>query len=216
MELYVDSADVKAIREIASWGVLRGATTNPTLLSQQEGDPRDILYEICEIVDGPVSAEVVSRDVDGMVREARELAAIHKHIVVKLPMTEEGLKATHILSKEGIRVNMTLVFTPSQALLAAAAGATFVSPFLGRLDDISSFGVTLIENLVEIFDQHGLETRILAASIRHPMHVVEVALAGADIASIPPKVFKQMVKHPLTDIGLERFIEDWKKAGKRL
>ncbi len=216
MKFFIDTADLKEIRELASWGIIEGATTNPTLLSRQEGDPVEILREICEIVDGPVSAEVVSTEAEGMVREARELAKIHKHIVIKIPMTAEGLKAVKQLSREGIRTNVTLVFSPVQALMAARAGADFVSPFVGRLDDISSYGMSLVEDIVDIFSNYpDIKTQVIAASIRHPMHVLEAAKIGADIATVPPKVLRQLVKHPLTDIGIERFLADWEKVKAR-
>ncbi len=217
MKLFIDTADLKEIREIASWGIVEGATTNPTLLSKQEGHPHDILREICEIVKGPVSAEVVSQDHEGMVREARELAKIHEHIVIKIPFGIEGLKAVKQLSGEGIKTNVTLVFSPSQALLAARAGANYISPFVGRLDDISNDGMEIVAQIVEIFNNYpDIETEVIVASIRHPMHVVEAALLGAPIATIPPKVFRQMVKHPLTDIGIERFLKDWEKVKDRM
>lgn len=217
MKLFIDTADLKEIREIASWGIVEGATTNPTLLSRQEGHPHDILREICEIVKGPVSAEVVSQDHEGMVREARELAKIHEHIVIKIPFGIEGLKAVKQLSGEGIKTNVTLVFSPSQALLAARAGANYISPFVGRLDDISNDGMEIVAQIVEIFNNYpDIETEVIVASIRHPMHVVEAALLGAPIATIPPKVFRQMVKHPLTDIGIERFLKDWEKVKDRM
>ncbi len=216
MKFFIDTADLKEIRELASWGIIEGATTNPTLLSRQEGDPVEILREICEIVNGPVSAEVVSTEADGMVKEARELAKIHKHIVIKIPMTAEGLKAVKQLSSEGIRTNVTLVFSPVQALMAARAGADFVSPFVGRLDDISSYGMRLVEDIVEIFSNYpDIKTQVIVASVRHPMHVLEAAKIGADIATVPPKVLRQLVKHPLTDIGIERFLADWEKVKAR-
>ncbi len=217
MRLFIDTADLKEIREIASWGIIEGATTNPTLISQQEGHPHDILREICEIVQGPVSAEVVSQDHKGMIEEARELAKIHEHIVIKIPFGIEGLKAVKALSSEGIKTNVTLVFSPSQALMAARAGATYISPFVGRLDDISNDGMEIVAQIVDIFYNYpDIETQVIVASIRHPMHVVEAALIGAPIATIPPKVFRQMVKHPLTDIGIERFLKDWEKVKDRL
>ncbi len=216
MKFFIDTADLKEIRELAEWGIIEGATTNPTLLSRQEGDPIEILREICEIVNGPVSAEVVSTDAEGMVREARDLAKIHENIVIKIPMTAEGLKAVKQLSKEGIRTNVTLVFSPVQALLAAKAGASFVSPFVGRLDDISSYGMSLVEDIVTIFGNYPeIETEVIVASIRHPMHVLEAAKLGAHIATVPPKVLRALVKHPLTDIGIERFLADWEKVKAR-
>ena len=215
MKIFVDTANIKEIEELVSWGIIEGATTNPTLISREEGDPEDIIKKICELVKGPVSAEVVSQDAEGMIKEARELAKIDKHVVIKIPMTVEGLKAIKVLSKEGIKCNTTLVFTPMQALLAAKAGARYVSPFVGRLDDISSYGMRLIEDILTIFDNYGFNTEVIVASIRHPMHVLEAALMGAHIATIPPKVIRQLVNHPLTDIGIERFLKDWEKVKKR-
>lgn len=215
MKIFLDTAHIEDIREIASWGIIDGVTTNPTLLSKEKGDPRDILREICEIVQGPVSAEVIAQETGEMVKEALELTKIHDLIVVKIPITVDGLKATKILSGEGVRVNTTLVFTPSQALLAAKAGATYVSPFIGRLDDISTEGMDLITKIITIFDNYGFETELLVASTRHPLHVVEAALLGADIATVPPQVVRRLVKHPLTDLGLEKFISDWEKVQGR-
>ncbi|MCD6087282.1 MAG: fructose-6-phosphate aldolase [Candidatus Hydrothermae bacterium] len=212
MKLFIDTAHIPDIEEIASWGIIEGATTNPTLLSREEGDPREILYRICEIVKGPVSAEVIALDAEGMVKEARELAAIHKNIVIKIPFTVDGLKAVRRLADEGIRTNVTLIFTPLQALLAAKAGAAFVSPFIGRLDDIATEGMKVVRDTMEIFMNYEVETELLVASVRHPMHVLEAAVAGADIATVPPKVLRQIVKHPLTDIGIERFLADWEKV----
>ncbi len=216
MRLFADTAHLPDIKELASWGAIDGVTTNPTLLSREEGEPEKILYEICEVVQGPVSAEVVSTDWEGMVQEGRRLAQIHPHIVIKIPATIDGLKATRALSEQGIRVNMTLVFTPMQALLAAKAGARFVSPFIGRLDDISSYGMNLIADILEIFDHYDFETEVLVASVRHPMHVLEAARLGAPIVTAPPKVIRQLIRHPLTDIGLEKFLADWKKLQERL
>ena len=215
MKFFIDTANIEQIREAASIGILDGVTTNPTLLSKEEGKPLDIFKQICEIVDGPVSAEVVALDWEGMVREGRELAKIHKNIVIKIPMTTEGLRAVKQLSADGIKTNVTLVFSPVQALLAARAGATFVSPFVGRLDDISSEGMELVSRIRQIFDNYNIQTEIIVASIRHPMHVVESALIGADIATIPFKVIEQLSRHPLTDIGIEKFLDDWKKVADR-
>ena len=214
MKIFIDTANLEDIREIAAWGILEGATTNPSLLAKEGKDPEKVLKEICELVNGPVSAEVVSLKAEGMIKEARELAKIHENIVIKIPFTVEGLKAVKSLKQEGIKTNVTLIFTPIQALLAAKAGASFVSPFVGRLDDIQSRGMEMVEDIVTIFENYGLETEIIVASIRHPMHVLEAAIMGAHIATIPPKVIRQMVKHPLTDIGIERFLEDWKKLKK--
>jgi len=215
MKIFVDTANIKEIEELVSWGIIEGATTNPTLISREEGDPKEIIKKICELVKGPVSAEVVSQDAEGMIKEARELAKIDEHVVIKIPMTIEGLKAIKVLSQEGISCNTTLVFTPLQALLAAKAGARYVSPFVGRLDDISSYGMRLIEDILTIFDNYGFNTEVIVASIRHPMHVLEAALMGAHIATVPPKVIRQLVNHPLTDIGIERFLKDWEKVKKR-
>lgn len=217
MKFFIDTANLDEIREAANMGLLDGVTTNPSLLAKEAGTgktSREILEEICEIVDGPISAEVVANDFDGMMREGRELAAIHKNIVVKVPVTLEGLKAVQAFKKEGIRNNVTLVFSPSQALLAAKAGAAFVSPFVGRVDDISGSGMEIVEQIIQIYDNYSIETEVLVASIRHPLHVVESALMGADIATIPFKVIKQLVKHPLTDVGIEKFLQDWEKANK--
>ncbi len=214
MKIFIDTANLNDIREIASWGILEGATTNPTLLAREGKDPKKVLKEICELVNGPVSAEVVSLESEGMIKEARELSRIHKNIVIKIPFTTEGLKAVKALKAEGIRTNVTLIFTPIQAMLAAKAGASFVSPFVGRLDDIQTSGMDMVADIVTIFDNYGFDTEIIVASIRHPMHVLEAATMGAHIATIPPKVIRQMVKHPLTDIGIERFLEDWKKLNK--
>jgi transaldolase len=216
MKIFLDTASLKEIREAAALGVVDGITTNPSLLARESGDPEEILVEICTTVDGPISAEVVATDAEGMVREGRHLAALHRNIVVKCPCTAEGLKATKVLSGEGKRVNMTLVFSPSQALLAAKAGARFVSPFVGRLDDVSTPGMELVADIVHIFRNYDFECQVLAASLRHPMHVVEAARAGAHIGTMPYAVFTALLKHPLTDIGLRRFLEDWEKAKKEM
>ena len=212
MKLFIDTANVDDIREVASWGVLSGVTTNPSLVAKEGRDFMQVLREILEIVDGPISAEVLSLQADDMVEEARQYYELHKNIVIKLPMTAEGLKACSRLREKGVRCNMTLVFSPNQALLCARAGAAFVSPFVGRLDDISTDGIQLIRDTADIFDLHGIDTEIIAASIRTPGQVVEAAKAGAHIATIPPKVFHQMLKHPLTDAGIERFLKDWEAA----
>ncbi len=218
MKLFIDTANVDEIQEAASMGVLDGVTTNPTLLSKEikriNKKPRDILRRICEIVNGPVNGEPVSLDTEGMVSEARDLAAIHPNMCIKIPMTKDGLKATRILSDEGIKVNMTLVFSSNQAILAAKAGASFVSPFIGRLDDIGHEGMDLIEQIVTIYENYMIETEVIVASIRHPLHVVEAALIGADIATIPFAVIEKMLRHPLTDIGIERFLSDWRAVQK--
>ncbi|MDO5724676.1 MAG: fructose-6-phosphate aldolase [Tissierellia bacterium] len=209
MKLFIDTANIDEIKEINAWGVLEGVTTNPSLIAKENRDFKQVVEEITNIVDGPISAEVISENAEGMLEEARDLAKIHKNIIIKIPMTDEGLKAVSKLSKEGIKTNVTLVFSSTQALLAAKAGATYVSPFVGRLDDISFRGSNLIEEIVEIFAIHDIQTEIIAASIRHPMHVVEAASCGCDIATIPYKVFKMMIKHPLTNIGIEKFLKDW-------
>lgn len=211
MKIYIDTANVDQIKDSIQLGYVSGVTTNPSLISKEEGDPKEILRKICKIVDGPVSAEVIAITHDEMVKEARELAEIANNIVIKIPMTKEGLKAVSTLSKEGIKTNVTLVFSSNQALLASRAGATYVSPFVGRLDDIGQDGIGLVNEIVSIFEIHGLTTEVIAASIRHPDHAKMAALAGADIATIPFNVLEKMVKHPLTDIGLEKFLADWKK-----
>jgi transaldolase len=215
MKFFIDTANVKEIREAASLGVVDGVTTNPSLVAKEGRDFKGVIAEICSIVDGPISAEAVSLEADKMVGEGEALAKIHKNIVVKLPMTKEGLKATKILARKGIRVNMTLVFSPSQALLAAKVGAAYVSPFVGRLDDISHVGMDLVRQILEMYENYGFTTEVIVASIRNPLHVVDAALAGAHIATIPFNVIDQLVKHPLTDIGIEKFLADWKKLEKK-
>ncbi|MEJ5185952.1 MAG: fructose-6-phosphate aldolase [Candidatus Geothermincolales bacterium] len=212
MKLFLDTANVEHIREINSWGILSGVTTNPTLVSREGRCMRDCLEEIVSIVDGPVSAEVLSLDTEGMIREARELASIDPKINVKIPVTPAGLAAVKALSAEGIKTNVTLVFSVNQALLAAAAGATFISPFVGRLDDIGNDGMALVRDIVAVFRNYGIGAQVIAASIRHPMHVVQAAMAGADIATVPYEVMVQMVKHPLTEAGIERFLKDYEKV----
>lgn len=212
MKLFIDTANVDEIREIAEWGVVDGVTTNPSLIAKEKRDFKEVVTEITGIVDGPISAEVVSLKHDEMVEEAKELAKIHKNIIIKVPMTEEGLIAVKELHTMGIKTNVTLVFTSTQALLAAKAGASYVSPFLGRLDDISTNGLNLIEEIMDIFNNYSYDTEVIAASIRHPMHVVECARLGCDIATVPYKVFKQMLHHPLTDSGIERFLKDWESV----
>lgn len=211
MKFFLDTANLDEIREAASTGILDGVTTNPSLIAAEGNEFEDQLLKICAVVDGPVSAEVVSRDADGMVSEGRHLASIHPNIVVKCPFTLDGLKATRTLSGAGIGVNVTLVFSAPQAIMAAKAGARFVSPFIGRLDDISQAGMSVLADIVTIFDNYDFGTEVLAASIRGPLHVVEAARIGADICTLPHKVFVQLMKHPLTDIGLERFLKDWEK-----
>jgi transaldolase len=218
MKIFLDTADVNEIRRAADAGLIDGVTTNPSLLLKAAGDrdPHEIFLDIARTVDGPVSAEVVALDALTMIEEGRRLAAIHDNIVVKVPLTEDGLRACRELSGGGIHVNVTLCFSASQALLAAKAGATFISPFVGRIDDISGEGMELISQIKQVYDNYDVQTEILAASIRHPLHVVESMLIGAHCATIPPKVLWQLVKHPLTDIGLERFLADWKALGKEL
>jgi len=215
VKLFIDSANIDEIREVAEMGIVCGVTTNPSLVAKEGRDFKEVVAEICEIVDGPVSAEVISLDAEGMVREATEISAWSPNIVIKIPMTSEGLKAVKALSAKGIKTNVTLVFSSGQALLAARAGATYVSPFAGRLDDISSDGMGVVGEIAAIFDIHGIPTEIIAASIRHPMHVIEAALVGSDIATVPYRVLMQMTKHPLTDAGIERFLADWEKATKK-
>ncbi len=216
MKFFIDTANIDEIKEAASIGVLDGVTTNPTLISREEGHPTDILRKICEIVDGPISAEVISLDWEGMVKEGTEIAKLHQNIVVKIPMTKEGLKAVKALNSDDIRTNVTLVFTAIQALLAARAGASFISPFVGRLDDITTPGMEVISQIVQIFRNYSIQTEIIVASVRNPLHVLDAALMGADIATIPFKVIEQLTKHPLTDKGIENFLKDWEKVKKRL
>ena len=209
MKIYLDTGNVKEIAEAARLGILDGVTTNPSLVSKEGRDFKDLILEICQLVDGPVSAEVVSVEADAMVKEGLELARIHPNVVVKCPLIPEGLAATKRLAAEGIRVNVTLCFSPTQALLAAKAGAWCVSPFIGRLDDVSSDGMELIRQIVTIFHNYDFPTQVLVASVRHPQHVVEAALVGGDICTMPYGVFQQLAKHPLTDIGLKKFLADW-------
>ncbi len=215
MKFFLDTASVKEIQEAASLGLLDGVTTNPSLVAKEGRVFREVLVEICNIVDGPISAEVVSIEADAMVKEGRELAKIHKNIVVKVPLIAEGLKATKRLAAEGIRVNVTLCFSPTQALLAAKAGAWCVSPFIGRLDDISSNGMELIRQIVTIYKNYDFKTYVLVASVRHPQHVVEAALAGGHICTMPFAIFQQLVKHPLTDLGLKKFLADWESQNRK-
>jgi len=211
MMIFLDTGNTKEIKEAASWGVLDGITTNPSLVAKEGRSFKDLLKEICSLVDGPISAEVVSVEADAMVKEGKDLAAVHKNIVVKVPLIPEGLKACKALTSQGIRVNVTLCFSPNQALLAAKAGAWCVSPFIGRLDDISHNGMELIRDIVTIFRNYQYKTKVLVASVRHPQHVVEAAKIGGDICTMPMTVFKQLVQHPLTDIGLKKFLADWDK-----
>jgi transaldolase len=215
MKFFLDTANVKEIQEAANLGVLDGVTTNPSLVVKEGRSFREMLEEICKIVDGPISAEVVSVEADAMVKEGRELAKIHKNIVVKCPLIPEGIKATKRLASEGIRVNVTLCFSPTQALLAAKAGAWCVSPFIGRLDDVSSDGMALIRQIVTIYKNYDYRTLVLVASVRHPQHVVEAALAGGHICTMPYGVFQSLFKHPLTDVGLKKFLDDWKAKGQQ-
>ena len=214
MKIFIDTASIKEIREAASLGLLDGVTTNPSLVAKEGKDFRKMLDEILAIVDGPVSAEVISTDYEGILKEGRELAAIHKNIVVKVPLIKEGLKAVRTFSGEGIKTNVTLCFSPSQALLAAKAGASYISPFVGRLDDISHNGMQLIEEIVQIYRNYDYQTEVLVASIRHPLHFVEAALIGADVCTMPFSVIDKLFSHPLTDNGLEKFLSDWKKTQK--
>lgn len=214
MQIFIDSADINEIREAASLGVIDGVTTNPSLVAKTGRRFEEVLADILEVIDGPISAEVVSTDARGMIDEGRKLAALHPNIVVKVPITMDGLKAVRTLSDENIRVNVTLVFQASQALLAAKAGAAYVSPFVGRLDDVSEDGMALISQLVEIFDNYDYDTEILVASIRSPMHFVESARLGADVGTVPFSVIQQLLKHPLTDLGLAKFLSDWKNVPK--
>ena len=213
MKFFIDTANIGEIKKANDLGLLDGVTTNPTLVSREGREFKDLIKEICSIVDGPVNAEVVSTDAEGMLKEARELAKLAENIVVKIPLIKEGLKAVKVLSAEGIRTNVTLCFSPIQALMAAKAGAAYISPFVGRLDDISHRGMELVEQIVTIYDNYGFQTEVIVASIRNPVHVLEAALMGADISTVPYKVMEQLIKHPLTDIGLESFLADWKKMG---
>lgn len=215
MKIFIDSANVEQIKEVASWGILDGVTTNPTLVAKEKTDFKSLIHQICDIVDGPISVEAVSLTADEIINEARSLAAIHRNIVIKIPMTEEGLKATKKLSDEGIKVNMTLVFSPPQALFAAKAGAKYISPFVGRLDDVGHSGMELVGQILEILDNYKFESEVIVASVRHPGHVIEAAMMGAHIATVPYDVLKKMFRHPLTDVGIERFLKDWEKVSGR-
>ena len=212
MKLFIDTGNLKEIEDLVPLGIIDGITTNPSLLAKAGGDSRALLKKICSLVRGPTSAEVVATDADGMIREGRDLASIDEHIVVKVPFTKDGVRACKVLSSEGKRVNVTLIFSATQALLAAKVGATYVSPFVGRLDDIATSGMNLIREIVDIFENYQFPTEILVASTRHPIHIVEAARMGADICTCPAAVIEAMFKHPLTDIGLERFLKDWEKA----
>jgi transaldolase len=214
MKFFIDTANIEEIREAHSMGMVDGVTTNPSLIAKEGRDFEDIIKEICQIVDGPISAEVISTDTEGMIKEARHLAKIHDNIVVKIPMIVDGLKATRRLSEEGIKTNVTLAFSPLQALMAAKAGATYISPFIGRLDDLSQEGLLLVEQIVEIYSNYAFDTEIIVASIRNPLHVLESALMGADIATIPFSVLGKLAAHPMTDKGLKAFLDDWEKTKK--
>ena len=214
MKFFIDTANVDEIREAHRMGMADGVTTNPSLIAKEGRDFEEVIKEICEIVDGPVSAEVIALDTNGMVIEARELAAIHENIVVKIPMTVDGLKAVRVLKEEGIKTNVTLVFSPLQALMAAKAGATYVSPFVGRLDDLSQDGLVLVEQIVDIYNNYGYETEVIVASVRNPLHVLESALMGAHIATIPFNVLSKLAAHPMTDKGIKAFLDDWNKREK--
>jgi len=212
MKLFADTGNLKELEPLAALGILDGVTTNPSLMAKESGDPRKILKQICQLVGGAVSAEVVATDAAGMIREGRELAAIDEHIVVKVPFTKDGVKACKTLASEGKRVNVTLIFSATQAWLAAKVGAAYVSPFVGRLDDVGTTGMHLIREIVDIFDNYEFGTEVLVASVRHPIHIVEAARMGADVVTVPAAVIEQCFKHPLTDIGLARFLQDWEKA----
>ena len=214
MKIFLDTANIEEIRKGVEWGIVDGVTTNPTLIAREKTPFKQRIKEICELVKGPVSAEVTALDWEGMVKEARQLAEIDEHVVVKIPLTPDGVKAIKILHSEGIKTNATLVFSPMQAVLAAKAGATYVSPFIGRVDDVSSDGLKMLEEIVTIFNNYAFDTEIIAASIRHPMHVVEAALMGVDIVTMPFAVLEKLFKHPLTDIGIERFMKDWEEYRK--
>ncbi|MGW8161944.1 MAG: fructose-6-phosphate aldolase [Desulfobulbales bacterium] len=214
MKFFIDTANIEEIKKAHALGMVDGVTTNPSLIAKEKRPFEELLREICELVDGPVNGEVVSLDAEGMVAEGRKLAAFHPNIVVKIPMITEGLKAVKILSSENIKTNVTLVFSATQALMAAKAGASYVSPFVGRLDDISQVGMDLVSDIMNIYANYGYETEVIVASIRNPIHVLEAALMGADIATIPFKVIDQLAKHPLTDIGMEKFLADWEKRAK--
>jgi transaldolase len=216
MQLFLDTANIDEIREAASWGVISGVTTNPSLIAKERRDFRTVVKEISEVVPGPISAEVLSEKAEDMIPEARDLAKIAPNIVIKIPMTKEGLKAVKVLSKEGVKTNVTLVFSASQGLLASLAGATYISPFIGRLDDISNEGMEVVTDLVMLIENYGFDTKVIAASIRHPMHIVEAARASAHIATVPFKVLGQMLHHPLTDLGIKRFQDDWAKVQREL
>lgn len=214
MKFFIDTANIEEIKTATEWGLLDGVTTNPTLVSKEKRKFRDILKDICSIVDGPVSAEAVSLDAKGLIAEARDLSKIHRNIVVKIPMTLEGMKAVKTVSAEGIKTNVTLIFSPIQALMAAKAGAAYVSPFVGRLDDIAQRGMDVVKSILDIYRNYAFKAEVIVASVRHPMHVVEAAVMGAHVATIPFKVLEQLSRHPLTDKGMETFLKDWEKVPK--
>jgi transaldolase len=213
MKFFIDTANIDEIKKANDLGLLDGVTTNPSLVSKEGREFRGLIQEICDLVDGPVNAEVVSTEASGMIEEARDLSAIADNIVVKIPLIADGLKAVKVLSQEGIQTNVTLCFSPIQALMAAKAGAAYISPFVGRLDDLSQMGMELVEQIATIYENYGYDTEIIVASVRNPLHVLDAALVGADISTIPFKVMEQLIKHPMTDIGLEKFLADWKKMG---
>lgn len=215
MKIFIDTANIKEIKEAVALGLIDGVTTNPTLIAKEKTPASSLLKEICALIDGPVSAEVIGLEAQGMVREARQLSKIAKNIVVKIPLVKEGLKAVRILAQEGIKTNVTLCFSASQALLVAKAGADFVSPFIGRLDDISSVGIGLVRDIKQIYSNYNFKTQIIVASVRHPLHVIEAAKIGADIATVPFAVIEQLIKHPLTDIGIQRFLADYKNIPQK-
>ena len=212
MRIFIDSANIEEIKDIETMGFLAGVTTNPSLVAKEKRDYREVIREICGIVDGPISAEVIAQDYAGMIQEAEMLAGIHPNVVVKIAMTEDGLRVIRDLRQKGIKTNATLIFSATQALLAARSGASYVSPFLGRVDDTANDGLILLEDIMTIFNQHMLDTEVIAASIRHPVHVLQAARIGSHIATVPYKIIKQMIKHPLTDAGIERFLQDWQEA----
>lgn len=214
MKFFIDTANIEEIKTASAWGLVDGVTTNPSLVAREKRPFQDIINDICKIIDGPISAEVVSLDAKGMIAEARVLAKIHKNIVVKIPMTLDGMQAVKTLTKEGVRTNVTLVFSPLQALLAAKAGATYVSPFVGRLDDVSHNGMELVHQILEIFGSYAFPTEVIVASVRNPLHVLDAAIMGAHVSTIPFKVLEQLSKHPLTDAGIAKFLEDWQKVPK--
>lgn len=215
MKFFIDSANIQEIKEAAAMGMLDGVTTNPSLVSKEGKEFFPLLKEICSIVNGPVSAEVISTDVEGMLKEGRELAKLHENIIVKVPIIKDGLKAVKIFSSEGIKTNVTLCFSATQALMAAKAGASYISPFVGRLDDVGQNGMELINQIVTIYNNYGFQTEVLVASVRNPIHIIEAAMMGADVCTVPFKVLEQLLKHPLTDIGLEKFLSDWKKGNPK-